>query len=178
MKLNLTPFPKLTTERLVLRQLENKDAGRIFMLRSSDIVNQYIDRPRANSEEDAMQFIQKINSGMAINQCPYWAIDLKQSNQLIGTICLWNISVEEKKAEIGYELLPEFQGKGLMQEAITAVIDYAFNEMELDSIDAVFHPQNLRSIRLLEKNSFKQDTRPEHQVANMIVYSRRKENLE
>ena len=55
------PFPQLETDRLILRQLSSRDEEEIFSLRSSDIVNKYLNRPKAKSIEDAKNFIEKIN---------------------------------------------------------------------------------------------------------------------
>src|SRR5690606_2517771 len=101
------------------------------------------------------EFIRKINKGIAENESILWGITLNENVQkIIGTICLWNVSIEENKAEIGYVLHPDFQGKGIMQEAVKAVIDYGLNTMQLDKIEASIHPENIKSIRLLEKYDF------------------------
>ena len=59
------------------------------------------------------------------------------------------------KAEIGFELSPAYQGKGIMKEAIPPVIDFAFNELELKTIEGEVAKENQRSIRIMEKNGFK-----------------------
>ncbi|MGG2024900.1 GNAT family protein [Gottfriedia sp. S16(2024)] len=78
----------------------------------------------------------------------------KESDQLIGTICLWNFSVEQKKGEVGYELSPELQGKGIMQEAVKAVLAYGFNTLELQVIEGIVQSENQKSIQILERNKF------------------------
>ena len=83
-----------------------------------------------------------------------WGIALKNDNKLIGSICLWNIEVEKSQAEIGYVLMPAFQGKGIMQEAVNCIIDHAFNTMQLDTITADLEADNSASIKLLEKSAF------------------------
>ena len=169
----LISFPNLTTKRLQLRQLLPTDAPEIFILRSDELVNRYLGRSKANSIEDARQFITKIlNSGR--DQSTYWGISFKEEQRLIGTICLWNISKERSSAEIGYELLPDYHGKGLIQEAIEIVIQYGFQNMNLQLLEAVLHPANIKSVKLLEKNKFIIDTDPEHQVEDMVVYIRKK----
>jgi ribosomal-protein-alanine N-acetyltransferase len=148
------PFPLLVTDRLVLRQLKMEDDQEIFFLRSDETVNKYLVSPIAKSIRDAQDFIQKINSGVANSEWIYWGLTLKYSNKLIGTICIWNIEREEYKAEIGYVLHPDQQGRGLMQEAVATVIEYGFQQMKLQCLDAVVHPDNKRSILLLERNGF------------------------
>jgi ribosomal-protein-alanine N-acetyltransferase len=59
------------------------------------------------------------------------------------------------KAEIGYELLPDFQGKGIMQEAASKVIKFGVQYIGLNSIEAYTHSKNEKSTRLLEKLNFK-----------------------
>lgn len=149
-----TTFPILTTEHLILRQLETQDEEVIFFLRSDERVNKWLVAPIAQSVEEARDFIHKINTGISDNGWAYWGITLKNNNKLIGTICFWNISIEKNKAEIGYVLHPDFQGKGIMQEAIHKVIEYGFEKMNLRLIEAVLNPGNAKSITLLKKNGF------------------------
>jgi ribosomal-protein-alanine N-acetyltransferase len=108
----------LKTERLTLRQLRSSDDKEIFALRSNDNVNKYLDRKPSKSIDDAKNFIQTINENIQRNDSIYWAITLNGTDKLIGTICLFDFSEDNSKAEIGYELLPDFQGKGIMQEAL------------------------------------------------------------
>jgi len=155
MNMNFSPFPLLETATLVLRQLETADVDDIFLLRSDERVNKYLDRPETKSKEEARLFIDKINTGIADNESVYWAITEKGQRRLIGTACLWNFRKDEEVAEIGYELYLDFQGRGIMLEALTTVIEYAFKTLELKTIDAYTDPANTGSTKLLEKFSFK-----------------------
>lgn len=155
---NFKPFPVLKTERLTLRQLVSNDDNEIFALRSNDNVNKYLDRTPSKSIDDAKTFIQTINENIERNDSVYWAIMLNGTDKLIGTICLFDFSDDNLKAEIGYELLPDFQGKGIMQEATSKVIDFGFQHVGLNSIEAYTHPGNQRSTRLLEKLNFKRES--------------------
>lgn len=157
LQLDFSIFPVLTTERLLLRKLTAEDEQEIFALRTDDTVNKYLDRIKARSLEDARKFIQKVNKSIASNELIYWGICLRPNTKIIGTVCFWNIAVENDKAEIGYELLPACQGKGLMQEALSAIIDYGFTSMRLTTIEAAADPQNERSVKLLGKIGFKKE---------------------
>ncbi len=152
---NFTPFPVLKTERLTLRQLISSDDKEIFALRSDDNVNKYLDRKPSKSIDDAKNFIQTINENIQRNDSIYWAITLNGTDKLIGTICLFDFTNDNLKAEIGYELLPDFQGKGIMQEATSKVIDFGIQHIGLNSIEAYTHSENQSSTRLLEKLNFK-----------------------
>lgn len=152
------PFPTLKTERLILRQLNQSDENEIFAMRSNDENAKYLDRPKANSVEDARNFIIKINDGIKNNESFYWGVSIKDNPKLTGTICLWNISEDKTKAEIGFELLPECKGKGIMFEATKKVIDYGFNVLNLETIEGEVDPANSKSIKLMKKFNFKLKT--------------------
>jgi len=147
----------LSTRRLVLRALEQKDSAQVAVLRSDERVNQYLNRPACVSVAEAKVFIRKIQAGIANNGWYYWAIDLKEERRLIGTVCLWNIDLENSSIELGYELLPANQGKGLMFEALEKVIGFAFGELKFKKIVAVTNQFNSKSIRLLERFGFVKD---------------------
>ena len=151
---NFNPFPTLTTERLILRKIDNADANEIFQLRSDERVMKYIDRPLAKSTEDALTLIDKMTNALLNNEGITWGITLKSDEQLIGTIGFWRIIKEHFRAEIGYQLLFDFQRRGIMQEAIIKVLDYGFNVMRLHSVEANVNPGNTASIEFLEKNKF------------------------
>jgi ribosomal-protein-alanine N-acetyltransferase len=159
MTIALNPFPILTTERLILRALTANDGERLLRLRSDEQVNRYLDRPATTNIDEAEAFIHKIEKVIKDEDGVYWTIDLKDMPGLIGTICYWNFNHQKDMADIGYELLPEKQGKGLMQEALTAILHYGFEIMELKVIAALVHPDNKESIKLLNRNDFKVDER-------------------
>jgi ribosomal-protein-alanine N-acetyltransferase len=180
LNVNFSPFPYLETERLYLRELKEEDANEIFILRSDESVNEFLDRPKAQTIDDALQHIKKINKGTSNDESILWAIALKDNLTLLGTICLWNIIKENDHAELGYELLPQFQGKGIMQEALSKVLQYGFENLKLKTIEAWVSKKNLRSIKLLERNNFIRDTNAENKMDktkedNMMIYSLKKE---
>ncbi|MFI5133801.1 MAG: GNAT family N-acetyltransferase [Chitinophagales bacterium] len=152
--LNFTPFPQLITDRLMLRQISNDDVSAIFSLRSDKKVMQFIDRPLAKTTDDAIQLIQRIIDSLTNNDGITWGITMKNNPGLIGTIGFWRIDKEHHRAEIGYLLHPDQQGKGMMQEAMNVVLDHGFHVMKLHSVEANVNPANEASIRLLERNRF------------------------
>lgn len=158
LQFNLSTFPQLNTKRRLLRKVTSADVNRIYKLRSNEEVLRYLDRPPISSEEDAKLFIEKNIASEAANKTILWGIALQeQPLQLIGTIGFWKTDPEHFRAEIGYMLLPEYFNKGYMQEAIKAVITYAFTETTLHSIEANINPDTLASANLLEKNGFKKE---------------------
>ncbi len=152
--LNFEPFPTITTGRIILRRLVDDDAPEIFILRSDERILEFIDIAKANNIDDALAFIHKINSVIDNSESMYWGIASKENDKLIGTICLWNIIKEHYRAEVGFVLRPDQQGKGFMQEALAAVVNYAFSEMKLHSLEGRVNPANTASIKLMERNKF------------------------
>lgn len=152
--INFTPFPNLETERLQLRRVVNDDVNEIFALRSDKETMKYIPRPLVKTKEDALEHIALIDSKIENNEGINWAITLKNDPKLIGLIGHYRIKPEHYRAEIGYMLLPEYHGKGIITEAIKEVVKYGFEIMELHSIEAVIDPENFISEKVLQKNGF------------------------
>ncbi|MGI8786260.1 MAG: GNAT family N-acetyltransferase [Pyrinomonadaceae bacterium] len=151
---NFMPFPVLKTERLILRQIEADDAAVVFDLRTNKTVNKFLLRTSPETIENVLRTIEKLNQGISAGNNIYWVLNLENDRKVIGTICLWNLDAEKSVGEIGYEIHPDFQGKGLMREAVKRVLKYGFEEMKLEKIEAWTNTANSASIRLLERNNF------------------------
>lgn len=165
-----TPFPILTTERLTLRQLIIDDKYEIFTLRSDSEINKYLDREISKSIDDARNFINVVNENINKNVSLYWAITLSERKTFVGTVCLYGFSEKNVNCEIGYELLTNFQGQGIMKEAVEKVIDFAFNTIKVQKIEAFFHRDNQNSLRLLEKLLFKKSNQPGETNPDLACY--------
>lgn len=152
--MNLHTFPILITERLTLRKLSKNDSEEILQLRSDAEVNKFLGRKPSKTIEDALNFISNIIENED-DKLFYWAITKTGEDKLIGTICLFDFSENLKKCEIGYELLPEYHGQGIMNEAVKKVLEYAIKTQGIKAIDAQTHKENQSSIKLLQKLNFK-----------------------
>jgi ribosomal-protein-alanine N-acetyltransferase len=150
------PFTNLITDRLILRELQASDAEQIFKIRTDPRVNQFLDREPTKSVDDSLKFINNILKNHEKQNAVMWAITLKNEPQLIGTVVYWHIVKERDKAEIGYEMLPEYFGKGIMREALMEVVRFGFEDMQLKTIVAETRADNLRSVNALEKCGFEQ----------------------
>ena len=145
---------EILTERLVLRQLKPEDWKMISYLRSDNEVNKFVKRSSAETKEKADQFIAKITRGIENKELYYWVITEKEKSEMIGSICLWNFSDNPKSAEVGYDLSPQFQRKGVMDESMKAVLEFGFVKLKLDIIEAYTHSENESSNKLLVRNGF------------------------
>ena len=72
---------------------------------------------------------------------------------------------------------PDFQGKGLMQEAIPPILEYGFDIMKLEIIEAVPHENNAASIRILEKNNFQREKNLEGEYAHLVLFKLEKKDF-
>lgn len=152
--LNFNPFHDLETERLLLRRVDNNDYKEVLALRSNPETMKYIPRPLLKNEEEAFAHIAMIENKIINKEGINWAITIKDDHRLIGIIGHYRIQVENYRAEIGYMILPEFNGQGIVTEAVKEVVKYGFDIMKLHSIEAVIDPDNIASAKVLEKNGF------------------------
>lgn len=155
---NLNPFPVIETERLVLRRTLMSDVGEIFRLRSDPRVMEYIKKTPCQNLEEAAAFIrERLDATIDNNDGVQWAMTVRSDDKLIGSIGIWRLIKEHYRGEIGYSMLPEYWGKGYMDEAVKAVIKYGFHTLGLHSIEANTDPGNVASRKLLERNGFEQE---------------------
>lgn len=148
---------KLSTERLILRPLNTNDKQAIFEYHSNAECNKYQGWiPKTLS--DVEQFIGKL--APIPNQVDTWfqlAIIEKESEKLIGDVGIHFIGNENKQVGLGYTLAQKYQGLGFANEAITRTIDYLFLDLKKHRITASVDPNNISSIRLLEKLGFRKE---------------------
>ena len=152
--LDFDPFPVISTERLILREIGYLDAPEIFTLRSDPRVMTYLDRAPDDSIDRAHIFISHLKESQQNGDGIVWALSLKSDRAMIGTAGFWRIMREHYRAEVGYTMHPDHQGKGYMQEAMQAILEYGFQKIKLHSVEANVNPDNTASIKLLERNGF------------------------
>jgi len=174
---NFTPFPVIETERLVLKRITNEDANEVFELRSNPETMKYIPRPLVKNTEDALEHIAMIDDKIETNMGINWGITFKDNSKLLGIIGYYRMQPDNYRAEIGYILLPEYHGKGIIPEAVNRLIRYGFDDLKLHSIEAVIDPENLASEKVLQKCGFvkeahfKESSFYEGRFMDKVIYS-------
>ncbi len=150
-------FPPLQTERLQLRGLTPNDLEFIFQHFSDPDISRYLhDEEPITTRQEAQAIIDfYIQPGAR----PYnrWLIVDKSRNLPIGTCGYHNWHQKHFRAEIGYDLGKAYWKHGFMTEAIVAVLECGFKQMELNRIEAAVHPGNHASIRLLQRLNFREE---------------------
>lgn len=166
---------KLETERLILKPIDESHVEDILKIRSNEVVNQFVKRIPPKTNYDALDYILTIKKRVQNNESLNWGISYKNQQNLIGTICLWKFSDDRTEAEVGYELLPEYHRKGIMSEALNAVLNYGFNELNLQTILAFTNKFNENSKGLLVKHDFVlQEGRIDKGFPENLVFSLKK----
>ncbi|KAA0964806.1 GNAT family N-acetyltransferase [Sporosarcina sp. ANT_H38] len=147
-------FPILTTQRLRLAEVEPEHATALFTIFANPEVVKYYGMDPMFELAQAEKIIGHFKSTYETKRGMRWAIIIKDGNQFVGTIGLNNLALGMKKAEVGFEIHPDFWRSGITSEALHAVLDYSFEELGLHRMGAVTFPANGASIGLLKKNGF------------------------
>ncbi|MEM9919308.1 MAG: GNAT family N-acetyltransferase [Bacteroidota bacterium] len=151
-----TSIPKILTPRLCLRALNVSDVEDIFDTYSDKNAMKFRGNPPLATWEEAQQMIQKAIADYAYGRSIRWGIELLNQNKLIGTF-LW--TTQKGQHQIGYSIHKNWWRKGVATEVLTAMSEHLFTERGIDQLTANVHPDNLGSIKLLEKCGFKLGTR-------------------
>ena len=140
------------TDRLILRRMELSDADDMYNnYCGSDIVTEYLSWNTHASIQDTKEYLEKVVMPNYENENTYyWAIVLKETNQVIGSIEAFKIDEINKSIMLGWVLGEKFWGRGLMPEAARVIKDYLFSEGFV-RIWAYHNKENLKSGRVMQK---------------------------
>lgn len=149
-------FPTLATDRLILRKIQPEDIQRVHEGLSDERVTKYyaVSFPTLEATKEQMIWFDKLfdeKTGI------WWAICEKDNPHMIGSIGLYQYEEEHKKAEVGYWLIHPSWGNGYASEALETVVNFGFENMKLNRIEAFVEDGNEASDRLLKKMGFKQE---------------------
>ncbi len=177
-------FEIFTTARLQLRRISAADFKDIFQNDSKPAIMQLLGLQTEAEYEKELDKFQQGHSMYNKSLLTFQLID-PQTNQVLGNAGFHNWSFDHKRAEIGYSLKSdEYKGKGLMSEVVPFIIHYGFTEMNLQRIEAMVGPNNIPSLRLMEKNHFTREGQlRKHYFVNdhwedSVVFSLLKEEYE
>ncbi|MBI1258490.1 MAG: GNAT family N-acetyltransferase [Chloroflexi bacterium] len=150
-------FPVLTTHRLTLRQLQPGDAEALFTIKSDFEVTKHYGQEPHQSLADSLAWIQRLHESYAHCEAVAWCVTLKGEDTLIGVCTLWNLDPSYHHGEIGYELHPAFEKQGIMTEALSAILTFAFTDFGLHRVEANPFADNPASSKLLLRLGFKHE---------------------
>ncbi|MBN2549825.1 MAG: GNAT family N-acetyltransferase [Anaerolineales bacterium] len=153
-----SPFPVITTQRLLLREFTLSDVPVVFEYLRREDVNEWLETAPLQSMEQADARVRArmglFHDRMGIR----WAVALRSDpERVIGSCGFFSVRRGTQSVETGYDLHPDYWGKGMMTEALQAMLQFSFSEQELfpvHRIEALVAPGNIASIKLLEKFGF------------------------
>lgn len=148
---------KIDTERLILKVMTDKDADGLFHIFSDPKVMKYWNTEAWDSIEQARQFISSSADCMESDAALTLGVYLKETGRLLGKVMLFNYDKVSRRAELGFGISRDFWGKGIVFEAASAVISFAFNDLCLRRIEAEIDPDNIASARALERLGFEKE---------------------
>lgn len=147
---------KLETKRLILRRFDFDDAERMYEAwASDDEVTKFLTWPTHDNVE-----VTRMITSMWVNNYHnldfyQWAIVLKETDELLGSISVVHLSKEDESAEIGYCISRKHWNKGITTEALKRVIEFMFDEVEVKKVKACHDKDNPASGKVMTKAGMK-----------------------
>ena len=152
----MTSFSHVTlqTARLDLRPLAPADAGAVFAMRSDPAVQRYGSHGPWTDPQAAIDYIERNILAMAAGTHIQLAVVRRADAAVIGTVTLYALDAQCRRADVGYALLVSEWGQGYASEAVTALLDWGFEHLDLNRVEADIDPRNTPSACLLERLGF------------------------
>lgn len=144
-------LPAIETERLILRKLRQDDDEAVYNYASDPEVSKHVVWDTHTSIEDSRTFIAINLELYASGEVATWGIELKEIGKLIGTCGYGSWNIVHARGEIGYAIARAYWRRGIMTEATHAMIDFGFERMALNRIEARCEMENIGSSRVMEK---------------------------
>lgn len=144
-------IPTLYTERLSLRAMHPIDAEDMFDYARRSEVTEYLLWSEHKSLGFTKDYLVYIQSRYKLGDFYDWAIIDRESRRMIGTCGFTKIDPSNNSAEIGYVLNPDFHRRGLGSEAVSRIIEFGFEELSLNRIEARFMQGNEASFALMRR---------------------------
>lgn len=151
------PFPVISLKDIILREITLSDSEHYLnYMNRAEMLNSLTKEHIPDTREKAIEELQYWGGLFKNKRSIYWAIALAENNRLIGTAGFNHISFVNSKAEISYDLDPDYWGRGIMLKSIKNIIRFIEN-LGVVRIQATVTVDNINSIKLLERCDFAQE---------------------
>ncbi len=144
-------LPELTTPRLTLRKILVSDTDDVYAYASRQDVTQYLTWYPHPDRAYTREYLQYLGNRYAAGMFYDWAIFYEPECRMIGTCGFTSFNCTADSAEVGYVINPEFWGKGIAQEALSRVMKFGFEKLNLNRIEAHYMEGNERSRHVMER---------------------------
>src|SRR5947207_6554141 len=146
-------FPILMTPRLSLCEYSAEHLDDIFAVRSDPVVQLYNSAPHQTRAE-TLKFIDEERENYRLKKEVIWAVRLRESGRVIGSVSVFDWDRYHRRAAMGYDLARDCWGQGYAREAIGGVLRFAFESMRLNHMEIWTSAANARSLKLAERLGF------------------------
>ena len=150
-------LPTIPAGRVALRWLIDSDVDDLFAIFSDPEVMRYWSTTPMTDRSAAEALLRQIRECFRKRELLQWGVVRDGDGTVIGTCTLAHLDAANRRAEIGFALASEHHGNGYMGEALTALLEFAFGDLDLHRIEADVDPRNGPSIRVLERLSFQRE---------------------
>ena len=147
----------ISTETLTLRFLKEADLPEVYDIFSHPEVMRYWSYPAWTSPAQAEQWLMNVQEGYRTQSALEFGIERRIDHALLGTCTLFQFHFASRRAEIGYALGRPYWGSGYMHQALQALLQYAFETLNLNRLEADIDPRNQASARTLERLGFQNE---------------------
>ncbi len=150
--INFVGTPRMETEQLILRKMNSNDTQSVFDHWISDerVTDNRINAAH-KSISQTIERVEKIVSGYETKDFCYWGIELKASGDLIGEIDLYDFDPSTGNCEVSYSIGYQWWNQGYGTEALRAVVDFGFRDMNIHKISAAHNTDNPASGKIMGK---------------------------
>ena len=160
----IAPNP-IETPRLLVRLITESDLPALMEVNGDDEVTRFVPYPTWQSLDDAKAWFKRMSDLQTAGKALQFVVTTKATGKAIGTSLLFHFEDIAASAEIGYVLGQAHWGQGYMREALTALINHAFDQMSVRTLEATVDVRNVRSARLLLHLGFVQTGLPhQHEI--------------
>ena len=146
--------PALSTKRLRLRRFERRDLDGLHACFGDPDAMRYWNFPPCKTLAETERWISILEKSSSPYAFLAWAIADRRTDRCVGMINYHHREAQNRRLEIGYILAPARQGRGLMTEAAGALLAYCFETLGVHRVQALIHPDNIASIRLVKRLGF------------------------
>jgi len=150
-------FPVLASPRLLLRQPARTDVDEVLRIFSDPEVLRYYNVDQMTTREEALAMIEGRRRRYEMGYGIRWGIYLRENDRYIGSCGFEVLHKPWHYAEIGYELARTYWKHGYMTEALTTMIEYGFEHLDLNRVEAQVEPPNVASKAVLLRIGFKEE---------------------
>jgi ribosomal-protein-alanine N-acetyltransferase len=148
-------FPFLETQNLLLRAIRAEDAEDLYTIFADKEVMRHYDLYPFETPEEADDLIEFFAESFELEKGIRWGITRKGEQKILGT-CGY-VVLRRYRGEIGYELAQAYWRQGIMSEALPAIINFGFQQLDLNRIEALVMQENAASAGLLTKLGFTEE---------------------